>query len=361
MLSLSPWAVAMCGGVIGFAVGYTARRGRLCTFGAFEDAFIGRNFRRLKVLAIALAIALFCAQMLIISGAILPAAIRQLPLGLPWFSLAFGGLMFGFGMALVGTCAFGSLVRLGSGDLRSLVTIIVYAVAALAILRGGLASFRIDVIERLNLPIPGGGQADLAALISWLAGFDLRLPVTIACVAALLAWALSKPEIFQTPRLLAAGLVLGLGVSAAWLVTGVLADDMTLIVAPQGLSFVSPVAAAFQAIALQSDAAWNFGIGTVAGTVIGSASASVLHDEFRWEAFDDQHEMKRHILGGALMGFGGVMAAGCTIGQGITAGSVLALSWPISVGAMALGARFGLYYVMEGVTFGGLMSLARRR
>jgi hypothetical protein len=142
--------------------------------------------------------------------------------------------------------------------------------------------------------------------------------------------------------------VVGLGVGAAWLVTGVLVDQVSLIYAPEGLGFVGPVANALQALALQSDAVWTFGTATVAGTVIGSAMASILHDEFRWEAFDDQHEMRRHIFGGAIMGLGGVMAGGCTIGQGITGGSVLALSWPVTVGGMVIGARLGLFYLMEG-------------
>lgn len=356
MVPLPAWAVALIGGLIGCVIGYTARRGRLCTFGALEDAFVGGNFRRLKVLAIALATAILCLQALIVSGALAPQSIRYLPQALPWLSMALGGLMFGFGMALVGTCAFGSLVRLGGGDLRSLIVIIVYAVAALAIMRGGLVPFRIAVLESQRLVIPGGVQADLAALVSWLAGANLRIAVAVLCGFALLAWAFSRRDIFKTPRLVTAGIALGFGVGAAWLVTGVLVDQMDVVVSPEGLGFVGPVANTLQALAFQSDAVWTFGIATVAGTVIGAGLASVLYDEFRWEAFDDQHEMRRHIFGGAIMGLGGVMAGGCTIGQGITAGSALALSWPITVGGMALGARLGLLYLMEGGSFRDMLS-----
>ena len=80
---------------------------------------------------------------------------------------------------------------------------------------------------------------------------------------------------------------------------------------------------------------------------IGAFLASIRHDEFRWEAHDDQREMKRHIVGAVAMGVGGVLAGGCTIGQGVTAGSVLAMSWPLAVGGMAIGARLGLYYLLE--------------
>src|SRR5687767_2806934 len=114
MEPLGASAVALCGGAIGCAIGYSAKRGRLCTFGALEDAFIAGSFRRLKVLAVALAVALLLTQVMIASGALHPDAIRYLPTRLPWLSVTLGGLLFGFGMALVGTCAFGSLVRLGS-------------------------------------------------------------------------------------------------------------------------------------------------------------------------------------------------------------------------------------------------------
>lgn len=347
MEPLPAWAVPLCGGAIGCAIGYAARRGRLCTFGAFEDAFMAGEFRRLKVLAVALAIAIFLTQIMLLSGALSPDTIRYLPLNFPWLAIVIGGLAFGFGMALIGTCAFGSLVRFGSGDLRSFVTILVYALTALAVLRGGLAPFRRAYVESQSIAMPGNVQADIAALTSWLAGSDARAAVLAVTIAGLLFWALRKGEIFQTPRLLFSGLTLGLGAAAAWLTTGVLIDQIALVVEPEGLTFVAPVADTLHTAAFPGSAIWNFGIGSVLGVVLGAFLASVIHDEFRWEAFDDQREMRRHILGGVIMGAGGVLAGGCTIGQGITAGSVFALSWPLAVGGMAIGARAGLYYLLR--------------
>jgi uncharacterized membrane protein YedE/YeeE len=350
-------AVALCGGAIGCAIGYSAKRGRLCTFGALEDAFVAANFRRLKVLAVALAIALLLIQAMIAAGALHFETIRYLPLRLPWLGITLGGLLFGFGMALVGTCAFGSLVRLGSGDMRSFLVILVYAVAALAVLRGGLAPIRLDVLESRSLALPGSIQADFAALASWLAGLDLRLAVAVTAAGSLLAWAFSTRDLFGTPRLLTSGLVMGLGVAAAWLVTGVLADDMVLTQKPEGLTFVAPIADLLQAVALPIGI-WTFGIASVLGVVAGSFLASVRHDEFRWEAHDDQREMRRHIAGAAAMGIGGVLAGGCTIGQGLTAGSVLAMSWPLAVGGMAVGAQLGLYFLLECPSFRGALRAA---
>jgi hypothetical protein len=142
--------------------------------------------------------------------------------------------------------------------------------------------------------------------------------------------------------------VLGLGVTGGWIATGVLADDMVLAIQAESLTFVSPVANTLQAIALPGRTLWDFGIASVMGVIAGSWLASIRHDEFQWEAYDDSREMKRHLGGAVLMGAGGVLAGGCTIGQGLTAGSVLALSWPLAVGGMVLGARLGLYIVVEG-------------
>ncbi len=348
MEPLSAWVVALSGAGIGVAIGYTARRGRLCTFGALEDAFVARDFRRLRVLALALALALLGTQGLIASGALSPETIRYLPTSMPLLSIVLGGILFGFGMAMVGTCAFGSLVRLGSGDLRSLITLVFYAGTALAVLRGSFADLRLDYIESLAVSTPGEVQSDFATLTGWLVGYDVRLIVAGIAAALLLIWSLSDRSLLVRTRLLLSGIVLGLGVAAGWLFTGVLADDMALAIQAESLTFVSPVANSLHALIAPGRDLWGFGIASVLGVIAGSWLASVLNDEFRWEAYDDSREMKRHLVGAVLMGAGGVLAGGCTIGQGLTAGSVLALSWPFAVGGMMLGARIGLYVLLEG-------------
>lgn len=348
MEPLPTWAIALSGAVIGCVVGFSARRGRLCTFGALEDVFLAHDFRRLKTLALALGLAIVTTQGLIVSGLLPLDTIRYLPNRMPVLAIAVGGVLFGFGMALVGTCAFGSLVRLGSGDLRSLVIIIVFAVAGLALLRGSLADLRLSYLEPLAFTLPGGGQSDLAALSGWLLGGDVRLVLSGAIALALMAWALRDRDLRSRSRLLLSGVVLGLGVTGGWIATGVLADDMALAIQAESLTFVSPVANTLQAITLPGRTLWDFGIASVIGVIAGSWLASIRHDEFQWEAYDDSREMKRHLGGAVLMGAGGVLAGGCTIGQGLTAGSVLALSWPLAVGGMVLGARLGLYIVVEG-------------
>jgi uncharacterized membrane protein YedE/YeeE len=348
MEPLPNWAVALSGAGIGCVVGYAARRGRLCTFGALEDAFMARDFRRLKVLALALALAMLASQAMILAGLLPIETVRYLPNRVPVLGIAIGGVLFGFGMAMVGTCAFGSLVRLGSGDLRSLIVLSLFAVTALAVLRGGLARLRLDYLESAALSLPGGIQSDLAALTGWLTGGEVRLLTAFVIGAVLLLWSFSGGGIASRMRLLLSGVVLGLGVAAGWLFTGVLADDMTLSVRAESLTFVSPVADMLHGLVIAGRPLWDFGIASVAGVIVGAWGASVRHDEFRWEAYDDPREMKRHLAGAVLMGAGGVMAGGCTIGQGLTAGSVLALSWPLATLGMIVGARLGLAILIEG-------------
>lgn len=271
-----------------------------------------------------------------------------------------GAIMFGVGMALVGTCAFGSLVRLGTGDLRSLVTLLVFAVLAYAVLRGTLVGLRIGTIEAVAISLPSGAIGSYPALLAgWigpLAGQFVGPVITIALIAA----ALLDARLRRSPRLVTASITLGLGVVLGWAVTGPLADPFAEQIRVQSLTFVAPVARALFALATGEGVLLDFGVMSVFGVVVGSAAAAILAREFRWEAFDDHREMRRHLTGAALMGFGGVLAGGCTIGQGLTAGSLLAVSWPVAVIGMVLGARIGIAILLEGSMVEWLRPLLRR-
>jgi len=347
-----PWWAAAAGLIVGAAAGFAVRRARLCTFGALEDALVGGDTRRLRVFGLALATAVVGTQALVLGGLLRPESTTYVAAALPWFGVLAGGLLFGLGMALVGTCAFGSLVRLGGGDLRSLVVLLVFGAVAYATLRGVLATTRLVVFESGPLVLPVTGGTDLPALLDPVVGIATRPWLAAALAAVLAAAALGDRRLRRARRLMVAGVVLGLAVTAGWVATTFLVDEFAEPVAPQSLTFVSPVARALFGLLLDPAGLVEFGIASVLGVVVGAALAARGADEFRWEAFDDPREMKRHLTGAVLMGAGGVVCGGCTIGQGLTAGSLMALSWPLAVVGMAVGARLGIAFLVEGSVMG---------
>ncbi len=348
MQNLSAWMLALAGFAIGAAAGFAVRHARLCSFGAVEDALMGGDSRRLRIFGLALGIAILGTQALIIGGFLDPEQITYTPAALPLVAILIGSVMFGTGMAMVGTCGFGSLVRLGTGDLRSLVVILILGVCAYAALRGAFAGLRIDVLEAPSIAMPDGVRSDMASLSRHALGFDVRGAITAIAGGALCWLALGDPRLMRTPRLLSAGIVLGLLTVAGWAATSWIGDDFDGPIRPQSLTFVSTIGKALYAGVLNVSNFADFGVGSVFGVVAGSWLAAWRAAELRWEAFDDDHEMRRHLAGAALMGFGGILAGGCTIGQGISAGSMLALSWPFAVGGMVLGARLGITLLVDG-------------
>ncbi|MCX7320693.1 MAG: YeeE/YedE family protein [Hyphomicrobiales bacterium] len=345
---MSAWIQALAGLAIGAAVGYVARYARLCTFGAIEDALMGGDSRRLRVFGLALGIAMLGTQALIVAGLVDPDLSTFTAPALPLVSIALGGIMFGIGMALVGTCGFGSLVRLGSGDLRSLVVVVMMGAAAFAALRGLFADLRINLLESIALPMPDGTRSDLISMTSRLAGTDTRVIIVTALGLTLCWLALGDPRLRRTPRLVGAGVVLGLAIIAGWAATSYWTDEFAGPARPQSLTFVSTIGKALYAALLNSANFANFGVGTVYGVIAGSWLAARQADEFRWEAFDDDREMRRYLGGATLMGIGGILAGGCTIGQGLAAGSVLALSTPLAIAGMIIGARIGIAILVDG-------------
>jgi hypothetical protein len=339
---------ALGGFAIGAAAGFAVRHARLCTFGAIEDALMGGDSRRLRVFGLALGIAILGTQALVVGGILDPDLVTYTPAALPLVAIVIGSVMFGIGMAMVGTCGFGSLVRLGTGDLRSLVVVLILGAAAYATLRGIFAGFRIEFLESLSLPMPAGTRADIASLSSQLVGIDTRMILATIAGAGLCWLALRDPRLRRAPRLLSAGVVLGILIVAGWIVTVSLVDEFAGPARPQSLTFVSTVGKALYAGLLNVANFADFGVASVFGVIAGSWLAAWRSAELRWEAFDDDREMRRHLSGAALMGVGGILAGGCTIGQGLSAGAMLALSWPFAVGGMMLGARIGIAVLVDG-------------
>lgn len=336
---------------IGFVFGGIGRKTQFCTMGAVADIVNMGDWNRMRMWLLAIGVAIVGSAALHGAGLIdLGKSIYRTP-NFTWLSYLVGGLSFGVGMVLASGCGAKALIRLGGGNLKSLVVFIVLALVATMTLRGIFGVFRVNVLEKALITLPGG--QDIPALLT-VSGMDPKtaflLPVLLVGGGAIAA-ALLKRD-FWTPEHLLGGLGTGLAVVAAWYVSGHLGyvaehpetlDEAFLTTSSgrmEALSFVAPLANTLDLLMLWSDTSrtMSFGIATALGVIAGSFAWALLTRSFRWEGFASIEDTASHLIGAALMGFGGVVAMGCTVGQGISGVSTLALGSFITMIAIVLGA-----------------------
>ncbi len=349
-MSVDPvWALPASGLATGLVMGMIARRYHFCTLSALERHWYADDSKGLRTWVLAAAVALVVTQLMINSGLANLESSFYLSTDFSIVSAIAGGLMFGFGMALVGTCGFGALVRLGGGSLQSLVVVCGIALAALSAQRGVVGHLRQAIESRTTLDLSWAGSQSLGDIATTLAGgISLHVPVAIAVSVLLLVWIFASPDFRRSGGHILAGCGIGLCIAFGWYITSRFRQISFDPVQLEAGSFVLPPGdLLFQLIAVVGTTP-DYGVGMVVGVVIGACLTARSRDDMRWEACDDAGELGRHLLGAFLMGTGGVFAMGCTIGQGVSAMSVMALSAPIVFACILLGARLGLSYLLEG-------------
>jgi len=342
------WLLPLAGGLTGIAIGAAARLGRFCTLAALERYWYAADANGVRTWVLAAAVAIVATQTLVLSGLVEVGGSFYLSTGFGWTGAILGGLAFGFGMALVGTCGFGALVRLGGGSLRSLIVLIVLGLSALAAQRGLVAQARVAAVDNLALDLSFSGDQSLGSLASALIGADLRAAVAALVAALLLLWVFAAADFRRRPGHIATATVIGLGITFGWVVTAWGARRAFEPVQIEAGSFVVPVGDTLMQFITYTGVRPDYGVGLVVGVGIGAALVAWRKKDVRWEACDDARELGRHIVGAFLMGVGGVFALGCTIGQGISAASLLAVSAPVAMLSIVVGARLGLAYLLEG-------------
>ncbi|MFZ2103213.1 MAG: YeeE/YedE thiosulfate transporter family protein, partial [Oricola sp.] len=261
-------------------------------------------------------------------------------------------IMFGVGMALVGTCGFGAIIRLGGGNMRALVVLTGIALAALAAQRGLTGHARVALFDPLSIDFDRFGGQSFGAILSNLTGLDLTYPLALAIAAGLFFWIFRDRAFRRNHEKMISGAVIGAGISGGWVVTSTLSDRLFEPVQIEAGSFVMPLGDAILQIITVTGAIPDYGVGLVGGVLVGATLSAWRSHDMRWEACDDARELSRHLLGAFLMGTGGVFALGCTIGQGVSAASLMAVSTPIAMLSIAFGARIGVAYLLEGSAFG---------
>ena len=342
---------------VSFVFGAIGQKTHFCTMGAISDIVNMGDWRRMRMWMLAIGVAILGAGALHAMGQIdLDKSIYRTP-NFTWLSYLAGGMIFGAGMVLASGCGSKTLIRIGGGNLKSLVVFLVLGLVAYMTMRGVFAAFRVNVLEKVTQTFPGG--QDIPALLAAL-GMDPKtaFPLSVLAIGGgLTVAALSKRD-FWTPDNLLGGLGTGLAVVAAWYVSGhvgYLAEhpetlEEVFLTTNSGrmeaLSFVAPQAYALDLLMLWSDTSrkLTFGVASVLGVIAGSGAWTLVTGKFRWEGFSSAEDTASHLLGAALMGFGGVVAMGCTVGQGISGFSTLALGSIVTFLAIVAGAAATLKF-----------------
>lgn len=321
----------------GFLLGLSARLGNFCTLGALETAIWGGDQRRLRLWGVVLAVAIAGTYLGDAFGLIALEATYYQQIAWNPVASVLGGLTFGYGMALAGNCGFGALVRFGGGDLRSMIVVVVMGVVGFITLSGPLAPLRVALFAQHESP----GLQGLAAALRDLTG--LAPVITALTVAALLlAWALAHAPLRRAPREIGWGIAAGLAVVWAYAGSSWVYHESFGEVSVEGLSFTAPVGRTILFLMTSTAGGITFSVGSVLGVMAGALAGSLWRGLFRWEACEDPRELGRQVGGAALMGVGGVIALGCSVGQGVSAFATLAWSGPVTLAAIALGAVMGL-------------------
>jgi len=355
--TLVPWLTF----ALAFVFGAAAQRSHFCTLGAVADIAAFGDWRRMRMWAFAIAVAIAASHGLQQAGLIDLSKSFYTPPAIPWVSHLAGGFVFGLGMALSSGCGAKSIVRAGGGNMKSWVVLLVFAISAYMTLKGLFGVWRVSVLDPWRWAA-GAPQSDLSSIFAALAGWPKSsvagwLPYLVAF--GLAAWAFASADFRQQKEGVAGSFLIGATIAGVWYVSGhigYLAENPETLEEAflatnsgrlESLSFSGPLAYTLELLMFWSDKSrvMTLGIAGVLGMLAGAAVMSILTREFRWEGFTTREDLAHHLLGGLLMGFGGVTALGCTIGQGLTGVSTLGIGSLLSLAAIIAGAFTSLRYL----------------
>jgi len=323
-------AAAILGLITGLIFGVSAQRSRFCLRAATVEFAQGRLDDKVTVWFLTFSTAVVWVQLASIMGLMNPADARMMAVPGSWSGAIIGGLIFGVGMVLARGCSGRLLVLASTGNLRSLVSGLVFAVVAQMSLKGWLAPVR-DELAGIWIT-SGGRNMDLLAAIHMPEYGGLAIGLAFAAIGLFLA---------RKNRISACRLIFGAGVGFSVAVGWVLTYELSLVafdpVQIESATFTGPSAHTLMFF-LDRSAVLEFDVGLVPGVVIGAFLASVLSGEFRFQGFEGEANMRRALSGAALMGFGGMLAGGCAIGAGVTGGSIFAGTAWLALFCMWIGA-----------------------
>jgi hypothetical protein len=344
---------------LAFIFGAVGNRTNFCTMGAVSDWVNMGDTSRMRMWLLAIAVALLGSSALQLAGVVDLSKSIYPGANFTWLSHLVGGFLFGVGMTLGSGCGSKTLIRIGAGNLKSLLVYVFLGIAAYMTLRGLFGAFRVGVLEKAAIELaPGQDLPSLLAAATGTAKDGWTAALAAVLGGALVALAYSSRDFRASFDYTLGGVVTGLVVVGGWYVSGavghVAEHPETLREAFVGtntgrmesFSFVSPMAYTLEYLMLWTDKSKivTYGIASGLGVIAGSAAYALATRTFRWEGFRDAEDTANHMAGGILMGFGGITALGCTIGQAITGISTLALGSILTFGAIVAGATLTMKY-----------------
>jgi uncharacterized protein len=305
---------ALFGLLTGLTFGIAAQRSRFCLRAATVEFARGRMEDKVSVWLLTFSTAVVWVQAAQLLGLMESADARMMAVPGSWSGAVVGGLIFGAGMVLARGCSGRLLVLAATGNLRSVVSGLIFAVVAQMSLSGILSPFR-DRIASLWIT-DGGRNMDLLATI----GLPSYSGLIIGVLIAVLALILSRQNEIGASRLIFASGV-GFAVAMGWVLTYSLSQVAFDPVQIESATFTGPSAHTLMFF-LDRNAILEFDVGLVPGVFLGALIAAAWAKELKLQAFDDTVTMRKAMIGAALMGFGGMLAGGCAIGAGVTGGSI---------------------------------------
>ena len=354
------YRVAALGLVIGILFGAVANKTNFCTMGAVSDWVNMGSKDRLRAWLLAIGVAILATQFMDARGIIDIGQAMYLTPNFGWLGHIVGGALFGIGMTLASGCGQRTLVRVGGGNLKSLVVMILLGLTAYMTMRGLLALVRVNAFEVTNINLADSGIANqgIGSLIAGLAGLEsaatVNLVVSVLLGLGLVVYAFAAKSFRGSFDNILAGITIGLIIPAGWYVTGVVGFDDFDPVRFESYTFVAPTGESLMYLLTFTGSTISFGVTAVFGVILGSFLYVILTGKFLLETFSDRGDMVRHIFGAIAMGFGGVLALGCTIGQGVTGMSTLALGSLLSLVSIVFGSALTMkveYHRLDDMSF----------
>ena len=370
--------VLVWGFSLAIILGAVANKNNFCTMGAVSDWINIGDKNRLRAWILAMSVAILGIGFLEYLGLVdMKLTVSNDTSNPPYRTTTFvwlrnlvGGFLFGIGMTLASGCGNKTLVRLGEGNMKSTIVLVIMALAASVML---FTSFDYLVFLQWMMPLSidftnyGVSGQDLGSVIVGLTGLEAEpvywlLPALVVSLAMLI-WVMKAADFRANRELMSAGLIIGLLVVIAWYITAGsmgqalleeldFMDERPYAAGAQSLSFIAPGAHIAQYIYQGFSPAYlSFGVVVVLGVVLGSFLYTLIFRQLRIEWFASWSDFVTHVIGAILMGVGGILGMGCTIGQGITGVATLSLGSFITVIAIIAGSagtmKYQYYRIMK--------------